>query len=175
MDIHGMFYELQPIAFEDHIWGVKPVCQHLRTIPDYCSFRGMLAVAGNETTPNQGAYTVAGQPQSGIWFGKTDDLWQWGKSAGWGGPWRRTAVKAGVPSDPFLMTGFDKKMVHLRTGRAARIEIEVDFEGNGSWEKYAGLNVSGYTHHEFPGGFSAHWVRLTADADCIASAEFFYS
>ena len=64
MDIQGMFYELQPIAFEDHIWGVKPVCQHLRTIPDYCTFRGLFAVGGNETTPNGDNNAVAGQPQS---------------------------------------------------------------------------------------------------------------
>jgi hypothetical protein len=37
----GMFYELQPIAFEGQIWGVKPVCRHLRIIPDYWSFRGL--------------------------------------------------------------------------------------------------------------------------------------
>src|SRR5919205_2656430 len=85
---------------------------HLRIIPDYCAFRGLLALGGNETTPNQGAYSLAGQPQSGIWFGKTDDLWQWGKPAGWGGPWRKSQVQAGAPSEPFLMTGFDKKMLH---------------------------------------------------------------
>jgi hypothetical protein len=175
MDIHGMFYELQPIAFEDHIWGVKPVCQHLRTIPDYCAFRGMLAVGGNKTTPNQGAYSVAGQPQSGIWFGKTDDLWQWGKPAGWGGPWRKRPVKAGVPGDPFLMTGFDQKMVHLTMDRPGTITIEVDFLGDGTWERYERVSVNRYARHIFPAGFAAHWVRLTPSVDCTATAEFFYS
>jgi hypothetical protein len=79
VDIQGMFYELQPIAFQDHIWGMKPICQHLRTIPDYCSFRGLFAVGGNQTTPNRDNNAVSGQPQSGVWFGKTDDLWSWGK------------------------------------------------------------------------------------------------
>ena len=175
MDIHGMFYELQPIAFEDRIWGVKPVCQHLRTIPDYCSFRGMFAVAGNETTPNGGAYAFAGQPQSGIWFGKTDDLWQWGKPAGWGGPWRKRAVRGGIPSEPFLMTGFDKKVLHLSADKPVSVHVEVDFLGDGSWESYERLSVPRYTYHVFPSGFSAHWVRLTPSADCTASAEFFYS
>jgi hypothetical protein len=175
MDVHGMFYELQPIAFEDHIWGVKPVCQHLRVIPDYCAFRGLLALGGNETTPNQGAYSVAGQPQSGIWFGKTDDLWQWGKPAGWGGPWRKASIKAGVASEPFLMTGFDHKMVHFRSDRAVTFEVEIDFLGDGSWEKYERLSVNSYARHIFPAGFSAHWVRITPSADCLASVEFFYS
>ncbi len=177
VDLHGMFYELQPVAFENSIWGVKPVCQHLRVIPDYCSFRGLLAVAGNETTPNQDANPVVGQPQSGIWFGKTDDLWSWGRPAGWGGPWRKQPVKRDAPSDPMLMTGFSHAMLHLSADRAATFEIQVDFLGDGSWNTYDRINVGagGYRHHEFPEGFSAHWVRLVPGADCVASAEFFYS
>jgi len=37
------------------------------------------------------------------------------------------------------------------------------------------VGAGGYRHHEFPEGFSAHWVRLVPSADCVASAEFFYS
>ncbi len=175
MDIHGLFYELQPLPFEGAIWGVKPVCSHLRIIPDYCAFRGLLALGGNETSPNSDNYRYAGQPQSGIWFGKTDDLWSWGKPAGWGGPWRQTPVRANQPSDPFLMTGFGRKMVHLKADRAARFRIEIDFLGNGSWERYEDVQVNGYARHIFPEGFSAHWVRIVPSADCTATAEFFYT
>ena len=177
VDIVGMFYELQPIAFENAIWGVKPVCQHLRTIPDYCSFRGLLAFGGNENTPNQDNDLVGGQPQSGIWFGKTDDLWSWGKPQGWGGPWRKTTVTKGVASEPFLMTGFDKKVLHLKSDRAATFLIEIDFLGDGTWVRYDQLSTGaeGYKFHVFPEGFSAHWVRLTPNADCTASAEFIYT
>ena len=28
--------------------------------------------------------------------------------------------------------------------------------------------------HEFPGGFNAHWVRVTADKACTATATFTY-
>ncbi|MBC7928835.1 MAG: hypothetical protein H7039_24590, partial [Bryobacteraceae bacterium] len=175
MDIHGMFFELQPMALEDKIWGVKPISQHLRMVPDFCAFRGLLALGGNQTSPNGGNYSLAGQPQSGIWFGKTDDLWQWGKPAGWGGPWRKSAIKKDVPSEPFLMTGFDRKMLHLRADPSASFLVQVDFLGSGYWQDYATLKAASYTHHVFPSGFSAHWVRLIPSADCTASAEFFYS
>ena len=175
MDIHGMFYELQPIAFEDAIWGVKPVCQHLRIIPDYCAFRGLFALGGNQTTPNNDNYTLGGQPQSGIWFGKTDDLWQWGKPAGWGGPWRKTAVKRGEASDPFLMTGFDKKVLHLTADRLGKFAVQIDFLGNGSWQHYEAISCNPYAHHVFPNGFSAHWVRIVPEQDCVATAEFHYT
>ena len=177
MDIHAGFYELQPVAFEDAIWGVKPVCQHLRMIPDYCSFRGMLALAGNENTPNSEANVLGGQPQSGIWFGKTDDLWGWGKPQGWGGPWRKRAVRKAEASEPFLMTGYDKKVLHLKSGTPASFLVEIDFLGDGSWERYEEIRTGagGYRFHAFPQGFSAHWVRITPSADCVASAEFIYS
>lgn len=175
MDIHGLLYELNPIAFEDAIWGVKPICSHLRIIPDFTAFRGLLALGSNTTSPNADNNSYAGQPQSGIWFGKTDDLWQWGKPAGWGGPWRRTAVKAGQPSEPFLMTGFQHKMLHIKTDKATTVDIEIDFLGNGSWERYERLAVNGYAKHIFPEGFTAHWVRVTSGSNCTASAEFMYS
>lgn len=177
MDCHGMFYELSPMVFEDSIWGVNPICAHLRIVPDFCSFRGLLALAGNENTANGDANPVGGQPQAGIWFGKTDDLWHWGKAKGWGGPWRSKAVKAGEVSDPFLMTGFDKKIVHLKSDKPAEFDIEVDFLGTGAWEKYERIatRADGYQRHVFPEGFSAHWVRLVSTSSCTATAEFFYT
>jgi hypothetical protein len=176
MDMHGMFFELQPIAWEDSVWGVKPICQHLRIIPDYCAFRGLLALGGNQTSPNNDANSAGGQPQAGIWFGKTDDLWNWGKPQGWGGPWRRTAIRAGEVSDPFLMTGFDRKVLHLKSDRQAEFEVQIDFVG-GDWVPYETLKtaVEGYRYHVFPAGFSAHWVRILAKTTCTASAEFIYT
>jgi hypothetical protein len=175
MDIQGMFYELQPVAFENRIWGVKPVCQHLRVIPDYCAFRGMLVLGGNQTTPNNDNNAVVGQPQSGLWFGKTDDLWSWGKPKGWGGVWRKTPVKAGAPSDPFLMTGFDRTVLHLTSDKLATFDIQVDFLGDGSWESYQKVRFNGYKPLVFPDGFSAHWIRLVSDTACQATAEFMFT
>ncbi len=176
LDIQGMFYELQPIAFEDRIWGVKPVCQHLRIIPDYCAFRGLFAVGGNQTTPNGDANALGGQPQSGLWFGKTDDLWSWGRPQGWGGPWWKSQVRKGEPSDPFLLTGFEHKMLHVSTDRAVTIDVEIDFMGNGTWHRYEQVKVpaEGYAQHVFPDAFSAHWIRLTPQANCTATAKFFF-
>jgi hypothetical protein len=178
MDIQGMMYELQPMAFEGRIWGVKPICQHLRIIPDFCAFRGLLALGGNQTTANNDNNPLGGQPQSGVWFGITDDLWKWGKPQGWGGPWRRTQVQADTPSEPYLMTGFDKKVLHLKRydSENASVTVEVDFLGSGDWSEYERFELDRpYVHHEFPAGFSAHWVRLSASRPGVFSAEFVYS
>jgi len=176
MDMHGLFYELPRMAYGGRVWGIKPIAQHLRQIPDFCSWRGMLVMAGDQAAPTGGNLYV-GEAQSSLWFGKTDDLWQFGKPQGWGGPWHQTKVEPGVPSDPFLMTGFDHKCLHLchDQQRTIRFLVEVDFLGNGSWQPYESLTVAGYRHHEFPAGFSAHWVRLTAEEPCTATAHFVYT
>lgn len=178
MDCHGMFYELSPVAFYDAIWGVRPISTHLRVVPDFCSYRGLLALAGNEATP-VGGNLLSPQAQSGIWFGKSDDLWSFGKPKGWGGPWRDTPIKAGEASDPFLMFGFDQKVLHLTQSGGASVEfkIEVDILGNGCWQPYELIRVGSgaYNHHIFQSGFTAHWVRLTSSANCTATAVFMYS
>jgi len=179
MDVHGMFYELPRQAFGGHFFGVKPVCQHLRMVPDFCTWKGFLVLAGDQNSA-VGDNALIGEPQSNLWFGATDDLWRFGKPQGWGGPWRDTPIKPGKPSDPFLMTGFEHKCLHLAHDAAEPVTftIEVDFLGNGSWRACEELRVNGgrgYRAHVFPIGFSAHWVRLTADRACTATAQFVYT
>lgn len=179
MDASGMFYELPSLTYADAVWGVRPISSHLRIVGDFCSWNGLLVMAGDQTTPIGDANPVAGQPQAGLWFGKTDDLWSFGKPQGWGGPWWETPVKADMPSDPYLMTGFENKGVHLTHEGDEDVEVtlEVDFLGTGKWHRYTVLNVpaGGYTHHEFPRGFSAHWVRASASRDCVATVQFAYT
>ena len=173
MDVHGMFYELPALSYEGKIWGIRPICSHLRVVPDFCHWRGLFVMASNQIDHDEG------QPQSGLWFGNIDELWSMGKPAGWGGPWWDAPVKAGTVSDPFLMTGFDKKVMHLahESSRQVSFTVEVDFLGNGTWKTYESFSVpaKGYVHHEFPDGFSAHWVRVRVDADCTATAYFMYN
>ena len=114
LDMHGQFYELPAIAYGGAMWGIRPIGQHLRMVPDFASYRGMLVLGGNQVSSIFDNNWVTGQSQSGLWFGKTDDLFSLGKPQGWGGPWRYDAVRAGEPSDSFLMTGFDNKVAHIR-------------------------------------------------------------
>jgi len=174
IDLHGTFFELPPFAYAGRVWGIRPVCTHLRVVPDFCHWRGLFVMASDQIDHDQG------QPQSGLWFGNIDDLWRMGKPTGWGGPWWDTSVEAGTVSDPFLMTGYDKKVLHLAhdAPEPVQFDIEVDFLGDGHWVPYDSVTVrpgTGYAHHEFPDAFSAHWVRLKAGAACKATAHFIYN
>ncbi len=179
MDHHGLFYELPQWTFGNRVLGLRPICTHLWVLGDFCTYRGLLVLGADNASPAGPSNPFHGEPQSGLWFGKTDDLWQFGKPKGWGGLWWQTPVKADTPSDPYLMTGFDKKCLHIshETKYSVAFSIEVDFMGTGVWKTYDVLEVgaNGYTHHEFPGAFGAHWVRIRADRDCTATAQFHYT
>jgi len=173
MDAHGMFYELPGFAYGGKVWGIRPIAHHLRIVPDFCFWRGLFVMASDQTD------RAVGQPQSGLWFGNIDDLWKMGKPTGWGGPWWNDDVKAGETSDPFLMTGFDKKTLHLShdSKESVNFKVEVDFLGDGSWKTYQTIRVfpNGYSPFVFPDGFSAHWVRITVDKACKATAYLTYN
>ena len=179
LDLHGMFYELSPWAFDGHIWGVRPISSHLWVMTDFCSYRGMTVLAADNASAHGAENRLCAEPQSGLWFGKTDDLWHFGPAKGWGGPWWATPVQAAEPSDPYLMTGFVHKCAHLSHDAAHSVsfEIEVDIQGNGCWHTLTTVEVpaNGYRAHVFPTGFSAHWVRFRASADCRATAQLHYT
>lgn len=161
------------------VWGVRPISRHLWVISDFCNFRGMLMMGTNQVTPFSGDNVLAGEPDAGVWAGKTDDLWSYGKPGGWGGPWWKSDVTAGAPSDPYLMTGFEHKCLHLQNHDSASVEfaVEVDFLGDGSWVLYDELTVAGgaYRYLAFPDAFGAHWIRVIPSADVRATAYLTYT
>lgn len=173
MDAFGLFYELSPLTYGGAVQGIRPICSHLRIVPDFCSWRGLFVMAGDQTD------NAVGQPQSGLWMGALDELWKFGKPSGWGGVWRDEMVVKDVPSDPFLMLGFDRKVLHLSQegGAEVNVTIEVDFLGDGSWHDFGAIAVpaSGYVQFVFEPGFSCHWVRLEVDRAAKMTAQFIYS
>jgi len=74
--------------------------------------------------------------------GAIDDLWQFGKPRGVGGPWKDTAVTTDKPSDPYLMTGYDKKTLTLSADKAVKVRVEVDITGTGFWRTWQTLKVA---------------------------------
>ena len=175
---HGTMYEL-PRHSAGGVAGIKPISTHNRLIYDFCSWRGMMVIAGNlSDAKNSSNYFRSEDDETGLWFGTIDDLWRLGKPVGKGGPWMDTEVRASQPSDPYLMTGYDEKKMTLSHQADAPITftVEVDVTSYGDWQAYDSFTVKPGEafSYEFPDGYSAHWVRVATDADCIASAQFEY-
>ena len=160
---------------------MKPVCSHYKRITDFCSWRGLMVLAGNRTKAKPDGHYFVGDGADasfGLWFGDIDDLWKLGKPRGHGGPWLKTAVKSDEPSDPFLMLGYDHKTVELSHDAAgtAHITLDIDFLGNNTWHEFKSFEVPAgkAISYEFPTGYSAHWVRARSDTACKATVQFTY-
>jgi len=181
---HGTFYEVprggtSPSGQRNmpDFQRMKPVTTHHQPIADFCVWRGMLVLSGvNLNAANDGH--IFGSTDAKLWFGAIDDLWKLGKPLGKGGPWRDTTVKANAPSDPYLLTGYDKKTLTLSHDAEQPIEfsLEVDFYADGQWHAYKHLTVKPGKPlvYEFPSGYAAHWLRVKASADCTASVQLEY-
>lgn len=175
---YGTFYEL-PAENAGGFAKIRPIATHHRQIHDFASFRGLLVMSGIADAAPAGGHVVRSEDgRCALWVGAVDDLWQFGKVRGVGGPWRDTAVEANAPSDPYLMTGYDRKQLTLshRSTLTLRFRVETDISGDGLWVPYRTFKIKPGQRlvHRFPDAFSAYWVRVVSDASCVATAQFTY-
>jgi hypothetical protein len=175
---HGTIYEL-PYAASGGFRRIRPVTTHNRHVSDFASWRGLLVIAGVAADATNSTHVVRSDDgQAALWLGGVDDLWRLGAPAGVGGPWKETAVTANTPSDPYLMFGYERKVLELAHTNATPVTfiVEVDFAADNSWSEYTRFTiVPGQTfQHAFPDSFSAHWVRLRSDTATRATAQFSY-
>ena len=175
LNAYGTFYEM-PADNAGGFPKIRPIATHNRAIHDYASYRGLLVMSGVSADAKGDHIIRSDDGKCALWVGGVDDLWQLGKPRGTGGPWRDSEVKANIPSDPYLCTGFDKKRLTLTSLAAAKIRIEADFTGTGVWSEVATLTAQpGKTlEHKFPDAFGAYWLRLVSDTGTTATAEFIY-
>jgi len=174
--VSGCFYRL-PYALNTGGTGntpgfrPQPLCRTEWYPFDFCSFQGLMAVGRSENFPLK---YHSGQPQSGLGFVRTEDLWSFGKPKGYGGVWKDTSVGAGDTSDPFLVNGFDEAILHLWTDTAGDFTIEVDPVGDGTWKTYDTVSLSAgeYRDYGFPTEFNAVWVRVSFSETASVGAWF---
>jgi hypothetical protein len=179
---HGTFFEL-PAENAGGFAKVRPVATHNRHIADYASYRGMLCLAGlrprdNRITRDHEHWIRSDDGEATLWVGNVEDLWKLGKPRGVGGPWKETSVEAGQPSDPYLMTGYDRKSVQLSHDAAVpvRFDLEVDLTGEGLWVSQEQRIVAPGAGISFrlPDELSAYWLRVRVDTACHATAQCAY-
>lgn len=175
----GTFYEL-PAENADGYAKIRPISSHNYRINDYASYRGMLVLTGvnPEEGKNNEHIIVSNDGKAVVWVGVIDDLWQLGKPVGKGGPWKDAAVKAGIPSDPYLIGFYDKKKMVLshQSPQDVLFTIEVDPTGNGDWMEYLvqKVKVGEKWTYEFPKEFQARWIRFYSNTDTKATAWLTY-
>jgi hypothetical protein len=176
----GTFYEL-PAENADGYAKIRPISSHNFRINDYASYRGMLVLTGitpEEKTDNPHVI-LSDDKKAAVWVGVIDDLWKLGKPVGFGGPWKDSDVKKGIPSDPYLIGFYDKKDLTLsHHGRKDIVfTVEVDPTGDSDWMEYmkCTVKVGELFNYRFPEGFEGRWIRFTADSDTKATTWLVYN
>lgn len=174
---HGTFFEL-PARNAGGFPKLRPIATHGHAIHDFCSYRGLLILSGIAADiPADNPHVIrSADGQAALWAGAVDDLWKLGKPRGEGGPWKDTPVNPGETSDPYLLTGYDKKTLTLTAGNDTVITAEVELTGDGNWVKHRTFTLkAGETlTHPFPEAFSAYWIRFTSEKAATLTARLVY-
>jgi hypothetical protein len=171
----GTFYEL-PAENANGFANIRPIASHSFRIYDYASYRGMLIMTGlQKDLPKEREHIIQSDDgKMALWAGVIDDLWKMGKPVGEGGPWKETEVKAGEPSDPYLIGFYDKRSLELshKSAEPVNFKIEVENNGHSPWMTYKEVMVrSGKTFkYTFPDTFQSRWIRFIADKNCQVTA-----
>ena len=173
MDMHGMFFSFPKGFSSRKCAGIKPIASHIRYIPDFCYWNGKVVLATDEASIQ--GNPLVGQPQSNLWFGDFEELKSWGPKNAAGSIYMNDRVDAGIPSDPFLVNGFPRGIIHLATDRQVTFTLEVDWKGTGTFEKYKSITSDKYASHILPKDFSGQWIRVITDKTCNASVSFQFS
>jgi len=177
LNCHGTFYEL-PAENAGGIAKVRPIATHQLKIQDFCSYRGLLVMTGIQGGAGNPHIFRSNDGQANVWVGVVDDLWRLGKPRGQGGPWMHSSVKKMEPSDPYLMTGYDRKRLELSNegNQPAKFTLEADVTGEGKWVpvKEFVLKPQESARHAFPNWFQAYWVRLISNQDTTGTAQLSY-
>ena len=174
---HGTFYEL-PADSSGGFGKIRPIATHNRRIKDYASYRGLFVISGIAGDAKGEHIIRSDDGKFALWVGALDDLWQFGKPRGHGGPWFDSSVKALVPSDAYLASGYDHKKLTLShtSQESVTFKIESDITGTGKWGEVTSLTVKPgeKLEYKFPEAFAAYWLRVTSSADTTATAQFEY-
>lgn len=176
MHMHGIFYTFPKTFSAANTAGIAPLCTYLKMPVDYCWWNGQIAM-GRDETATTGGNNWAGQSHSALWFGQISDIQKWGVPAGFGGVWKEDGVTSNVPSEAFFVSGFQKRVLHLKQGSTNTVNFALDYDANGTgaWSNLTTIAVAsnGYSWFVLPQSLNAQWVRLTADRDATNVTAYF--
>ena len=176
MNQNGLMYHLPATFAPRHTGGLRPISTFLKMIVDYAEWNGRIVMGCND---NSGmANRLSGRVNSNLMFVEKNDLPAYGqRPSGFGGVWCNEAITHGVASDPFLVNGFEYRVLHLRhdADRPVTFTVEIDAAGNGNWTVYKSVTVpaSGYRFEIILTAVAAEWMRLRTDVDATGVSAYF--
>jgi hypothetical protein len=174
MHMHGIFFDFPKTFSATNFAGLTPISNYYKMPTDYAIFNGEIVMGKNDAS--KFSNPLARKNQSNFWFGKMEDIKNWGSPAGHGAVWMNEPVTAGQASDPFLIQGFTHRTLHLRNRGRTPLVLEIQTSmGTPSWTtvRSIGIPAESYTH-EILTDLAAPWVRLKSSAASTDLTAFFH-
>jgi hypothetical protein len=179
-NICGTFYELPLVAVgkEPLYKMMRPIATHNKQITEFNTWNGLFVMSGVRLdAPSSNHIYKSDDSKVALWFGGIDDIWNFGKPLGEGGPWKNTLVNTNEFSDMYIMTGYDEKSVKLKSDVDTEFQMYIHINHylkKPMLYKTFKLKAGETQEYKFPRGFSAHWVQLKSTNTCSATAWFEY-
>ncbi|MEF3313035.1 hypothetical protein PV433_29530 [Paenibacillus sp. GYB004] len=176
MGMFGMLYEFPSHFRKRCAGGLRPLAVHHKMIVDYAEWNGRIVMACNDASRFDNP--ILGRSQSNLLFTSLDELRLLSKPLGWGGVWVKEHVEANEPSEPFLLAGFEKRVLHVSHNEKYDVtfQLEVDRNGSGTWEQLDVVHVSGqgYAYYIVPDHVQAEWIRLRSNSALREATAYFH-
>ena len=176
LTMHGGWYEFPGTFSGTSSGGIRPLCSHLKITADVAPWTldgKPVIVFGCDDTAKSGFKNelqhprndLTGRSNSNLWFTTWDELSRLGRPSGSGYAWKRESTRAGEPSDPMLLAGYDHSVLHVAHDGNSSATFTVSTGREGDW-KTAGsviVRAHGYAPFVLPAEGRGDWVRVTAD------------
>ena len=183
--MHGTFWRFPRTFSLRRSTGIAPRSSYLKVVGDFCRWNDRLVLGCDDsaksefinTRPCKSPHGAPGQSNSNLWFIEPATLDRLGPALGAGWAWLDDDVKAGAVSDPYLFSGYDRRMIHVMhaSDREARFALEVDRAGDGDWRALRAIAVppKGYAWHVFAAEEQGAWIRVRALSDAARAGVCF--
>jgi hypothetical protein len=183
--MHGTFWSFPKTFSAKNTAGIVPRSNYLKVIGDFARWGDRVVFGCDDTAKAEflnkrraKGEIAAPQSQSNLWFVEPGQLDHLGPVIGRGAVWVKEDVAAGQASDPFLISDYEHKGLHLAQSGSAKtlVTLEVDEDGTGTWMKVREIEFSGpYQWLDFS-ELKGVWIRLTSSEKLTgATAAFSFS
>lgn len=186
--MHGTFWNFPKTFSTGNTSGISPRSNYLKVIGDFARWNDRVVFGCDDTAKSEflnrrkaKGEIAAPQSQSNLWFVEPARISQLGPAIGRGALWFEEPVEGGKPTEPFLISGFARKGLHLSRplpadGEVVLITLEVDVKGNNDWQTVRELKFTGASQWEDLSDLAGSWVRLTSSVHLEnASAVFHFA
>lgn len=182
MTMHGSFWRF-PSAFDArHAAGIRPRSNYLKVVGDFCRWGDRLVLGCDDSAKNEflnkrkakGAIQGPVISNSNFWFLKPEELDAFGPAIGRGAVWMQEDVAADAVSDPFLLDGFDERLLELAQEGVGAYRLQIDAAGDGTWRDVETVRVEpGRLLVKDLAPLRGAWIRLVAQTAAKNVTAFF--